>query len=73
MLSEMFLAVLSPSTVNKHNQYFNVTHNTHPFFCSTNTHSVLLFAAGLCTFIISQFHMTQDIGVNKFQSQLSKI
>ena len=37
---------------NKHNKHFTVTHNTHPFW-SKNSHSVILFAASLCTFIRS--------------------
>ena len=54
---------------NKHNQHSlsitkltvtHKTHNTHPFYRSTNTHSAMLFAANLNTFIISLIHMPED-------------
>jgi len=40
---------------NKYNQHFIVTHNIQPFYCSTNTHSAILFGACLCTFIFRYF------------------
>ena len=36
---------------NKINQPFTLTHNTHPFSCSTNSHLAILLAVSLCTFI----------------------
>ena len=46
---------------NEYNKQFTVTHNTHPFCCSTKTHSFVIFAANLLTFIISHFTYLESV------------
>jgi len=40
--------------------HVTVTRNTQTFYRSTNTHSAVLFAASLSTFISSPIHITQE-------------
>ena len=66
---KIFLAGYAQSRVpNTSNISHSVTHITHPFSCSTNTHSVLrvLFATSLCS-LISHFTRHKNVVSKEFK------